>query len=132
MLVAFDVLAGDRDDLERLFRTLNERISFLMTGEIQLAWTTAPGGRFLCLEFSRPPAPALARLYDAFNHRGEDGDFYENFAQEPCRVLDIGCGTGSVTLRLADRGHQVTGVDPADGMLQVARMKDGQGRVDWV
>jgi demethylmenaquinone methyltransferase/2-methoxy-6-polyprenyl-1,4-benzoquinol methylase len=26
-----------------------------------------PGGRFLCLEFSRPPAPALARLYDAYS-----------------------------------------------------------------
>lgn len=32
MLVAFDVLAADRGDLERLFRTLNERIAFLMTG----------------------------------------------------------------------------------------------------
>lgn len=74
----------------------------------------------------------MARLYDAFNHHGEDGDFYENFTKTPCRVLDIGCGTGSVTLRLADRGHTVTGIDPADGMLQVARMKDGQGRVDWV
>lgn len=74
----------------------------------------------------------MARLYDAFNHHGEDGDFYENFAQSPSRVLDIGCGTGSMTLRLAKRGHMVTGVDPADGMLQIARMKDGQGRVDWV
>ena len=26
-----------------------------------------PGGRFLCLEFSRPPAPALARLNDAYS-----------------------------------------------------------------
>ncbi|WP_300731341.1 iron uptake transporter deferrochelatase/peroxidase subunit [Pseudomonas sp.] len=32
MLVAFDVLATDRDDLERLFRTLNQRIAFLMRG----------------------------------------------------------------------------------------------------
>lgn len=32
MLVSFDVLATDREDLERLFRTLNERIAFLMTG----------------------------------------------------------------------------------------------------
>ena len=32
MFVSFDVLAQDRDDLERLFRTLNERIAFLMTG----------------------------------------------------------------------------------------------------
>ncbi|MEG5265822.1 iron uptake transporter deferrochelatase/peroxidase subunit [Pseudomonas sp. JDS28PS106] len=32
MLVAFDVLAADREELERMFRTLNERIAFLMTG----------------------------------------------------------------------------------------------------
>lgn len=32
MLVAFDVLASDRQDLARLFRTLNERIAFLMKG----------------------------------------------------------------------------------------------------
>jgi ubiquinone/menaquinone biosynthesis C-methylase UbiE len=74
----------------------------------------------------------MARLYDAFNHHGEDGDFYENITKTPCRVLDIGCGTGSVTLSLAELGHTVTGVDPADGMLQVARAKDEQGRVAWV
>lgn len=34
MLVSFDVLAADREDLERLFWTLNERIAFLMTGGI--------------------------------------------------------------------------------------------------
>jgi demethylmenaquinone methyltransferase/2-methoxy-6-polyprenyl-1,4-benzoquinol methylase len=28
-----------------------------------------PGGRFLCLEFSRPPAPALARAYDAYSFK---------------------------------------------------------------
>jgi len=32
MMVAFDVLAQDREDLERLFRTLDERIRFLMKG----------------------------------------------------------------------------------------------------
>lgn len=32
MIVAFDVLASNRQDLERLLRTLDERIRFLMTG----------------------------------------------------------------------------------------------------
>ncbi|WP_067700989.1 iron uptake transporter deferrochelatase/peroxidase subunit [Erwinia sp. ErVv1] len=32
MLVAFDVLAGDRDDLTRLFRLLTDRIAFLTQG----------------------------------------------------------------------------------------------------
>lgn len=32
ILVAFDVLAGDRDDLQRLFKTLTQRIAFLTRG----------------------------------------------------------------------------------------------------
>lgn len=32
MLVAFDVLAGDKEDLRRLFRLLTDRIAFLSTG----------------------------------------------------------------------------------------------------
>jgi demethylmenaquinone methyltransferase/2-methoxy-6-polyprenyl-1,4-benzoquinol methylase len=28
-----------------------------------------PGGRFLCLEFSRPPAEALRRAYDAYSFK---------------------------------------------------------------
>ncbi|MDQ0455385.1 class I SAM-dependent methyltransferase [Rhizobium paknamense] len=73
----------------------------------------------------------MARFYDAFNHHGEDGAFYENFAKQPCRILDVGCGTGSVTLRLAAKGHKVTGIDPAPGMLTVARQKDGAHKVEW-
>lgn len=28
-----------------------------------------PGGRFLCLEFSKPPAPVMAKLYDAYSFK---------------------------------------------------------------
>jgi 2-polyprenyl-3-methyl-5-hydroxy-6-metoxy-1,4-benzoquinol methylase len=28
------------------------------------------------------------------------------------RVLDVGCGQGTQALRLADAGHEVTGLDP--------------------
>ncbi|BCH57419.1 class I SAM-dependent methyltransferase [Agrobacterium vitis] len=74
----------------------------------------------------------MAILYDSFNIHGEDGDFYETYPKTPCRILDIGCGTGSVTLRLAKRGHQVTGIDPAPGMLSVAKAKDQEGLVRWI
>ncbi|MFE5487535.1 class I SAM-dependent methyltransferase [Streptomyces sp. NPDC056527] len=38
-------------------------------------------------------------------------------------VLDIGCGTGSLSLLLAEAGHRVTGVDLAPGMVEQARAK---------
>ncbi len=37
------------------------------------------------------------------------------------RVLDLGCGTGNAALLAAERGATVTGVDPAERLLQVAR-----------
>lgn len=38
-------------------------------------------------------------------------------------VLDIGCGTGFLSLEMAVRGHSVTGVDFAPAMLAEARRK---------
>lgn len=44
-------------------------------------------------------------------------------------ALDIGCGTGFLSLELAARGHRVTGVDFAPAMLAEARAKAAvQGR----
>ncbi|MER7110885.1 class I SAM-dependent methyltransferase [Streptomyces sp. NPDC000229] len=42
---------------------------------------------------------------------------------EPADVLDIGCGTGSLSLLLAEDGHRVTGVDLAPRMVERARAK---------
>ncbi|MCX3063119.1 class I SAM-dependent methyltransferase [Streptomyces beihaiensis] len=41
----------------------------------------------------------------------------------PGRVLDLGCGTGSLSLLAAERGHRVTGVDSAPAMLEHAHRK---------
>jgi ubiquinone/menaquinone biosynthesis C-methylase UbiE len=38
-------------------------------------------------------------------------------------VLDLGCGTGNVALRLARRGLRVTGVDLSPALLDIARRK---------
>lgn len=39
----------------------------------------------------------------------------------PLRILDVGCGTGVLTLLLAKLGHDVTGIDLSEGMLRKAR-----------
>ena len=50
------------------------------------------------------------------------------------RVLDIGCGTGGVSLACAARGAIVTGIDIDTGMLEVARGKPvpAAGQVEFV
>ncbi|ELZ23807.1 methyltransferase type 11 [Haloterrigena salina JCM 13891] len=43
--------------------------------------------------------------------------------EPPRRVLDVGCGTGVISLLLAELGHDVTGVDLSTDMLERARAK---------
>lgn len=76
----------------------------------------------------------LVVLYDAENVWDRDDDFFLSVANETpaARVLDLGCGTGRLTLALAAAGHLVTGVDPALASLQAARAKPGASRVHWM
>lgn len=67
---------------------------------------------------------------------GRIGDVYARVARlaasPGARVLDIGCGTGGLTLACAARGAAVVGIDINAGMLQVARSKPVAGTVEWM
>ena len=78
--------------------------------------------------------PRLANVYDAVEGARDDLDLYEAIAVEvgATRVLDIGCGTGTLACRLAALGMAVTGLDPAAASLAVARAKPGADAVSWV
>ncbi len=78
--------------------------------------------------------PRLAGVYDVLDGDRRDLSAYLAIAERlgARRVLDVGCGTGTLPLLLAAHGLEVVGVDPAAASLQVARAKAGAGRVTWI
>lgn len=78
--------------------------------------------------------PRLVAIYDALDPDRSDLDVYARIAGElgARQVLDVGCGTGTFALLLADRGLDVIGLDPAGGSLIVAQAKPGADRVRWI
>lgn len=75
----------------------------------------------------------IAEIYELTNGWGPDYDFYVALVGDrPSRVLDLGCGTGTLCCALAERGHRVTGVEPAAAMLEIARKKPHGEKVEWV
>ncbi|MDR4533502.1 class I SAM-dependent methyltransferase [Glutamicibacter sp. PS] len=78
--------------------------------------------------------PQLATLYDEDNPDGPDHDFYRALAEEIQAevIVDVGCGTGLLTVSLAAEGRTVLGLDPAAVMLEQARQRPGSERVQWI
>lgn len=77
--------------------------------------------------------PRLVEVYDCDSPWSADRDFYFKLAgAPPSNILDLGCGTGILSLAYAKEGHRVTGVDPAGEMLRRAREKDDSHSVEWI
>lgn len=54
----------------------------------------------------------------------------ENLRQERNTILDLGCGTGTLTELLARRGYDMIGVDNAEEMLRIAMEKRERSGLD--
>ena len=70
---------------------------------------------------------ALAKVYDRLNGEVDYtaiADLYQSifarYGVAPELLLDLGCGTGRMTLELADRGYDMIGVDASAEMLSKA------------
>jgi len=78
-------------------------------------------------------ASAYARRFHAMAERGEDvhgeAGFFAGLVPAPARVLDAGCGTGRIAVRLDELGYDVVGVDVDAAMLDQARLS--APGLDW-
>lgn len=71
-----------------------------------------------CDWYARTFGPRLLRLLEERGYAGT-------------RVLDAGCGTGTLAMALTEAGYRVSGIDLSPAMLEVARAKDPERRVSW-
>lgn len=55
---------------------------------------------------------------------GEDGNLI---------LVDLGCGSGAVTVRMAhDYGYETIGIDSSEEMLNMAREREGADKILWI
>lgn len=73
-------------------------------------------------------------LYDLENPKFEpEGPFYLEMAMVARGpILELGCGTGRVTIPLARHGLDMTGLDVSPTMLEEARAKSTGLSIEWV
>jgi SAM-dependent methyltransferase len=81
------------------------------------------------------PYTGFASVYDIFMDNvpyDEWADYVQHLLNkqeiEKGLLLELGCGTGSMTRRLASKGFDMIGIDNSEEMLQVAREKSAEGK----
>lgn len=78
-------------------------------------------------------AETYARRFRELEESGQDAHgeatFVADLVSPPARILDAGCGTGRIAIRLASLGYAVVGTDVDERMLEVAR--GDSPALDW-
>lgn len=96
-----------------------------MTEEPRSRWQEVSGGR---------TGDEYAARFEELARSGKDmhgeATFCSRLVAPGARILDAGCGTGRVAIRLAELGYDVVGVDVDDSMLAVAQRQAPE--LTWV
>jgi len=66
-----------------------------------------------------------ANIYDGMNTNLADLEFYKRWLpkNKDANILELCCGTGRLTLPIAEHGYNITGVDYTTSMLEQAKVK---------
>ncbi|WP_350342518.1 class I SAM-dependent methyltransferase [Proteinivorax tanatarense] len=75
----------------------------------------------------------LAKYYDKFMIEfpyDKWVSFIDTFCDRKLSILELGCGTGNLTIRLKKLGYDVTGIDIESNMLSIAEQKITKERLE--
>lgn len=73
-----------------------------------------------------------AHIYDGMNTHTDDLKFYKKWLPQnkKAKILELCCGTGRLTLPIAKDGYNICGVDYTPSMLEQARTKAVEARLE--
>jgi SAM-dependent methyltransferase len=78
--------------------------------------------------------PRLVAVYNTICALGDEKEFYINLAKDLSvkTIVDLGCGTGLLTIELANLGYKMIGVEPSKFMLDVAQKNSKDLEIQWI
>lgn len=73
-----------------------------------------------------------ANIYDGLNTFLSDFQFYKNWMPKEinAEILELCCGSGRLTIPLAKVGYKITGVDNSKSMLEQAKLKAKNDKIE--
>jgi len=77
-------------------------------------------------------ASSLLDIYESISFADMQAKIMHLIPEEPCRVLDIGAGTGRDAAGFAALGHDVVAVEPVDEMRAGAQKLHPSPRIEWI
>jgi SAM-dependent methyltransferase len=77
-------------------------------------------------------AAVLADQYESITFEQVHRDVLHLVPAQPCRVLDVGAGSGRDAAALARRGHDVTAVEPTEALRSFGQALHADLPIEWV
>jgi protein-L-isoaspartate O-methyltransferase len=77
-------------------------------------------------------APDLLKRYESISFADTHRSVMHLIPNEPCRVLDIGAGTGRDAAGFAALGHRVVAVEPTEAMRRGAMALHPSPLIEWL
>src|SRR6202163_4746297 len=89
-------------------------------------------GRGSGTEHYAEEAPDLLKRYESISSSDTHRSVMQLIPNEPCRVLDIGSGTGRDAAGFAELGHRVVAVEPTEEMRRGAIALHPSRLIEWL